>query len=454
MIRFFLPLVTVLVVSLSSGHTAPDSSSRFLLSGKTTAQGTPEVGMWAAGMPQSGIEGAGFPILKQARHALIFKDAVEAGGYNHHSQLFYCLGVFYAAWSNHPKGEDAAGQRVLFSQSKDGVNWTKWAEAFPPPSEVRGWGEGFGCYAVAGSWHAYEDSVYATARLYNFVGWENADRTSRTAERDEKHIFQRFEHIGLVARKVGSDGTLGPIFALSTRVNRLTNLDFPFVKYGTPTFQPVADAINQRQPKTLTIQGPLPEPVDNARLVEPAVYETPDKTRVAIIRDDKFSHRKYVSFSTNQGSSWSKALPTNIPDSPSLDIALRTPGGDILLIGNHCASGFDNPQDPKTPSNPYHYDRDTLDVAVSTNGYLFTHTVVLRTGVQAWRVPRKAVRGRGGGPQYPSALIMGDKLYVMYSFGKEDIWCSSVPLSDVLQPSAATAAPAEISSPTPTAITN
>ena len=414
-------------VTVSETHTESSCfrSTGFLLSGNSTSQGTPEVKMWGGGKVQFGIEGAGYPILKNARHALIFEDAIEAGGYNHHSQLIYNGGTFFGAWSNHPKGEDAAGQRVLFSTSRDGVAWRRWGEAFPPPSEVRGWGEGFGYYSVAASWHIYAGKVYLTTRIYNFVGWENSDRTSRAAERDADHIFQRYEYLGMLAREVSSDGMLGPIFSLSTRMNRAKDLAYSFIPYGEPAYQAIADSINHIPDTTPRIKGRLPEAIDNARLVEPTVYEADDKTWVAIIRDDKFSHRKYVSFSKDQGNTLTKAMPTDIPDSPSLDVSITAPDGSILLIGNHCAAEFDNPEKPN------HYDRDTLDVAISSDGYYFSKTFALQTGVQEWRVPRQVVRGRGGGPQYPAAIVVGDRLYVMYSFGKEDIWCSSVPLSDL-----------------------
>ncbi|OJV22835.1 MAG: hypothetical protein BGO12_03250 [Verrucomicrobia bacterium 61-8] len=414
----------------SSAHAAEPAPARsgFLLSGEVNSQGTPVVAMWGSGKARAGVEGSGYPILKSARHALIFQDAVEAGAYNHHPQLACQGGVFFAAWSNHPKGEDAAGQRVLFSISPDGAGWRKWAEAFPPPSEVRGWEDGFGYYSVAAPWHVHDGKVYLTARIYNFVGWENSDRTSRAPARDSEHIFQRYEYLGILAREVTPQGELGPVFSLSTRMNRAKDLAYAFIPYGDPAYQPIADSINRVSETTPRFKGPLPVPVDTARLVEPTVYEAGDKSWVAVIRDDKFSHRKYVSFSRDCGTTWSKAMPTDIPDSPSLDVNVSAPDGSILLIGNHCAAAFDNPQSPN------HYDRDTLDVAVSSDGYDFPRTYALRTGVQAWRVPRQAVRGRGGGPQYPSALVAGDRLYVMYSFGKEDIWCSSVPLSDLLLP--------------------
>ncbi|MCL4204808.1 MAG: hypothetical protein KJ000_20205 [Pirellulaceae bacterium] len=39
------------------------------------------------------------------------------------------------------------------------------------------------------------------------------------------------------------------------------------------------------------------------------------------------------------------------------------------------------------------------------------------------------IHSRGGGAQHPSAVIHDGTLYVQHSMGKEDIWISSIPLS-------------------------
>ena len=88
------------------------------------------------------------------------------------------------------------------------------------------------------------------------------------------------------------------------------------------------------------------------------------------------------------------------------------------------APEFDNPAHA-------HYGRDPLTVSVSRDGYLFDRVYALRVGQQQWRVPQREVLGRGGGGQYPDGLVLGDRLYVLYSMGKEDIWISSVALSDL-----------------------
>ncbi|HAI13784.1 MAG TPA: hypothetical protein DCM28_18905 [Phycisphaerales bacterium] len=87
------------------------------------------------------------------------------------------------------------------------------------------------------------------------------------------------------------------------------------------------------------------------------------------------------------------------------------------------ATAFDNADKRR------HYGRDPLVLSVSNDGYRFTSAYALRCGKQQYRVPN--VKGRGGGPQYPNLSVYGDKLYVMYSIGKEDIAVTIVPLSAI-----------------------
>jgi hypothetical protein len=51
-------------------------------------------------------------------------DAGVLGTYNHAAMIDYHNGIFFAAWKNGPLAEDKSGQRILYSQSADGVNWT------------------------------------------------------------------------------------------------------------------------------------------------------------------------------------------------------------------------------------------------------------------------------------------------------------------------------------------
>ncbi|MDZ7721242.1 MAG: exo-alpha-sialidase [candidate division KSB1 bacterium] len=405
----------LIVLSLSCNQKA----NELILLNQKTAKGTPIVHMWEAPMPNPDKSAAGFPILQNVSHICIFKATPETGAYNHHSQLFHYQGKFYAMWSNHPHGEDCAGQRVLYSMSNDGINWDSWKELFPPPGDVKGWDQN-GLFFWAGGWAVIEDKVYARALCTLREGFENSDGTSFSATRDKEHHFiKRIQYSDFI-RRVYPDGRLGDIFPLSDNLPPTAQLDF---SYTTP--QNRQDSLLVQALKEAYKTPNQPESVDNVRLCEPTYYQAKDGTQLCLLRDLSHSHRIYVSIREKEGS-WKLAMPTDIPDSPSLSTTVTLEKGTVFLIGNQTAPKFDNPAEPR------HYKRDPLTIAVSLNGYLFDRVFALRSGRGEFRV--EGVKGRGsGGGQYPSALVKNDKLYVQYSLRKEDICVSIVSIDNILK---------------------
>ncbi len=382
-----------------------------------SAKGTPIVHMWDCPMPDPGKPGAGFPILHSAKHVRLYKATRETGGYSHHSRLVRHNDTFYAMWSNHPHGEDAAGQRVLFATSADGAQWSPWRELFPPPGPVKAWEE-TGAAFTAGGWAVVEGQLYARAGCHSNVGFENADRTSLSPRHNREHRFRKRAGRCAFAREVGAEGPLGPILLLGRRLPAEAEITCSHQVADDESGRQLMSALSRafyRHPRH-------PPGVDTTRLCEATWYTARDDKHVCLLRDDAYSHRMYVSVSED-GVTWPAAQPTDIPDSPSLSFALTLQDGTVLLIGNHMAPAFDNPEEKR------HYQRDPLTICVSPDGYRFTRVYALRTGVHQFRVD--GVRGRGGGAQYPSALVHDGVLYVQYSMGKEDVWVSSVSLAEL-----------------------
>ena len=374
--------------------------------------------MWECGRPDPSKPGAGFPVVSNARHIRIYTATRETGAYSHHSRLHWHAGRFYAMWSNHRFGEDGPGQRVLWSSSVDGETWEQWREVFPPPVPMVP-SEQPGLVLTAGGWRVVGGRLFALAACQVVLGFEDLDRTSLSPKRDRKHIARKRQRCSRLAREVHGDGTLGPVFAVGDRLPDADQFAFRFLPHTDPSVSECVSGIHGQD-----VRRRLPEGRGTNRLCEPTVYRAADGTFVLLMRDDRYSHRMYVSFSED-GVAWPEAVPTDIPDSPSLSQTLALADGTVLLVGNQMAPEFDN------PGRPNHYGRDPLMVSVSPDGRLFTRAYALRCGQQQWRVPRSEVRGRGGGGQYPSALVHDGMLHVLYSMGKEDIWVSRVPLSDL-----------------------
>jgi hypothetical protein len=290
-----------------------------------------------------------------------------------------------------------------------------------------------GIVLTAFSWVPVGNRLFAVAGCHENIGFSDFDRKRFSPIRDKQHPARARKGYSLLAREVRDGLRTGPVFAVSEDLNER-------IQYEVLPCQAPGVAQDSARLKT-ALTDPLgipawdfrgslhfPPAYDGHRLCEPTVYRRADGETVMLLRDTRYSHRMFCSTLRADGS-WTAGLPTDIPDSPSLTDTLTLEDGTILLIGNQMAPKFDNPQEQE------HYARDPLMVSVSPDGQVFEKAYALRCGVQNYRVPQTLVKGRGGGGQYPSALVHEDRLHVQYSMGKEEIWVSSVPLADILDPS-------------------
>lgn len=387
------------------------------------------VHMWDAGMPQAGREDAGYPQLESAEHVMIFDPTREDGAYNHHPSIAHHGGRLHTFWSNHLSGEDGPGQRVLYSQSVDGRTWSAPTVLFEPPGPVTHW-HGQGLVHTAAAAVVIDETLYAVALLHENIGFTDFDRRlPPVPERDKEHPARARKGYSPVARAVGADGTFGPVFPLRDKLP--ADLPYPITSPRGSTGAAAAIDAHFRTPLGLPrwdFEGEygFPPAWDGHRIVEPVTYRRPDGGFTLLGRDSHYSHRMFVSEYDKAGAAWQPAEPTDIPDSPSLSCTLSTAKGTVLLIGNQCAPEFDNAEQVQ------HYDRLPLTVSVSQDGRHFAGVRTIRTGRHDWSVPQTEVGGRSQGYQYPDACIVGDRVWVVHSIGKERIAVSSVELDELM----------------------
>ena len=372
------------------------------------------VDMWKCPIPKPDIKGAGYPEIKNVVQTPIFRATMETGGYNHHAKIIKFKNKFYAMWSNHKYAEDGPGQKVYYSTSPDGKKWTPYKVLFESMHKETPWGNS-GINLSANKWIVQNDKLYARAWCGATVAWSDKSKTAQSNKHTRKFCFAVRKRYDYLYREVGSDGELGPV--ATYRLEAMPKDILVKVENARKVYPELKVPKNKLQYYN-AMKG------IKRRLCEASDYQAKDGTYVVLFRDDNYSHRKWVSFSKD-GIDWSSPQPTNIPDSPSATTNLVLKNGTVLLIGNHMAPEFDN------PDNPRHYKRDPLMVSVSKDGKTFDKSYALRSGQQKYTVPRKVVRGRGGGAQYPDAILAGDTVYVIYSLGKEDIWVSSFKLKDI-----------------------
>ncbi|HEX5410704.1 MAG TPA: exo-alpha-sialidase, partial [Terriglobia bacterium] len=244
-----------------------------------------------------------------------------------------------------------------------------------------------------------------------------------TASGQKRKIFDRRVGWGRMARSVAPNGDMGPIFWL---------IDDPpapmegFPQYPSardPQYRDLASQINNYLANPLHMPAwdflkhtDRPRSVDDHEMCEPTAYRRPDGVLVILSRDcgPHQSHQIYASLSRDSGKSWTTPSRTNIPDSPSKSVAGTLPNGRIYLIGN------------QIPGKSHNNFRDPLVISLSSDGKTFAWAAAMLHGTPPLRYPGHA---KNRGFQYPSAMVVGASLWVIYSINKEDVAISRVPLS-------------------------
>lgn len=393
---------------------------------------------WTAPFPDLKKPHAGFPLLEGVEHFDIFRATPEAGVYSHHSQLAHYKGVFYAAWSNQRFGEDGPGQRVLMSLSRDGRKWSEAAECFASRGTVKP-AEEMGRVLTANGWVQVDDAMYCIAEVHDNIGFVSSDGKQVGPERKGPFRRRARRGYGRLARRVSSGGELGPIFWLVDDPPEPLAGFAPLPDAGEAQFAELARQINAvldeplnmpnwnfraSNEKQQVMADIYVKAMDGHSLCEPSTYRCPDGMLVRLYRDHQPTHRLYASLSRESGESWTVPMPTNIPDSPSRTAVGSLPDGTVFLAGNQVSEPFDQ-------ANRAHYTRDPLTLALSDDGLAFDRAVAVRSGAPPIRLPGT---GKGRGYQYPSAVVVGDALWIMYSVGKEDVAISRVPLASLPGP--------------------
>lgn len=374
---------------------------------KVTGDGTPVVPMWNAQMATDDLRnGAGFPILTEAEHAMVWEPATkDDGAYNHYACLVHHKGRFYAMWGNHELGEDAPGQRVLYATSETWGEWSGVRELFPAPGPVLPRSER-GIHLKPDRWAVIDDELYAITYVHGAGVYPIARSVSENGELGEPFLVENLPGNGalpIYMQGAGASVTAPPIGV------RLYN------------WYRENDHISWWAAASWGVQR---KSVEGQSLIESFIYRAKDGGLVLMLRDwghnknPVHNNRLYVSFNDGTGG-WDIPHPTDIPDSPSRAQAITLDDGTVLLIGNQNVDRFDQ---------ALYLDRDPMTVSISKDGYTFDRVYALRVNApKNYIFP--GIGGRNFGYAYSSSIVLDDWLYTLYSVGKEHMSITRVPLS-------------------------
>ncbi len=328
--------------------------------------------------------------------------------YSHHASLGYYKGRIYAMWSNGMVNEDHPGQRVLYSTSEDGIQWTTPEVLIKPEPEE--------AVLTAAGFYDNGEKLIAYAGYYEYM---------------DAHVFelgQGNKNVTLVCRE-SSDGenwsdtrdlkipivpNHGPQKTSSGRLIISGNMMFPY-----------SDEADGLSGWKLTGISPFPwEPLFddcqgiavrakyfNERAVcEGSFFETDDKVLHMLLRTE--GKTLALSESYDNGTTWTEIKQTDFTDCGGKFHCGRLPDGRFYVVGNPDPAGA----------------RCPLVISTSEDGITFDREYVVDG---RWSKPRIRGYGKGGIFGYPHSIMIGNTMYIICSENKEDVNVYRVEVSDL-----------------------
>jgi len=329
------------------------------------------------------IDYAKLPVIK-GTHAVIQPQG-ETLKFQLHNYLIHHDGCYWCMWSQGPPVEDEPSQQIRYATSKDGLTWSE-SKALATPRN-----EGYGCIA-RGFW-LHDGELLALVAHFKGKGAFGANKELQLLAFKWDRATESWAAKGLVYDNAINNF---PPQKLPTGEWMMTRRDSRFnvsVLIGGQAFDhwkslPVVER--------LAVKGFSPD--------EPIWWPQPDKTLVALFRDNGGSGRLFRSTSADAGRSWSPPALTNFPNATSKIFSLQTAGGLRVLISN---------------ANPA-IGRRELHLSISEDGLHFTR--MARLDIPS---PRPATL------QYPHAIEHEGHLLIAFSRNKAQSELFKVPLAEI-----------------------
>ncbi len=340
----------------------------------------------------------GLPVIA-GENVTLYRATAEGYKFCHHANIGVFENRLYAMWSNGIEHEDYNGQRVLYSTSGDGLNWSEPSTLAPDPDGLKG-----SATCVATGFRAAGEVLVA---YYTVVRGDPGSTSFSLYAKSSKDGSVWGEELEIAtgsfleAPRVLRSGDL--------LLNGQSNLKQPRLLYsrqddGTSGWQ----------------EGSLPETAD-LRYPEPTWFQRRDGVVVMLFRSENSNPWLYASTSRDDGLTWTLPAQTNFPDATARSFAGNLPDGSAFIINNPNQS----------PGSVYDFigRRVPLTVSLSQDGVTFDRAFVVRGEDTTMRFPGE---NKLPGWQYPGATVYGDHLYVVYSINKEDVGLTRIRISDLV----------------------
>jgi len=349
----------------------------------------------AVGYPPMPNEWGVFPQAQVVRSTAFYGN--EAFSYNHHQSVTRFKGRHVVAWSTGLKHEDHPGQEIHYAIASHGLDWEKEQVLVHTDPDSRLVRHNHGLCAT--ETHLYALVGVCDTRGNTQLGMCSMDAQNLWIDVYETEDLRSWKHYERIAPRV---------YAFEeprlTRSGRL-------LCFGVAVDDWRQGLVLRWEKGAKPVEAPRAIEIPKASGLEPlqgSWYQLENGRIVLFLRDGSFSCRLALTWSDDDGDSWSLPQMTDFPNTTSRVYAGRLDDGRYYLAGNN----YDRL-----------LDRRHLLLAVSDNGESFDRMHTIVSGATTRRIEGKH---KEDGYHYPNCCVSDGKLFVTYSVNKENIEVAQV----------------------------
>ena len=316
-----------------------------------------------------------------------------------------CLAAFggklYCQWQSSATDEDAADTHVMYAVSSD--KGRTWSSAKVLAQDI---GDG---YCTSGGWLATDTQLVAYINFWengldprggwtyyitsqDGESWTSPNQVTMADGSPLSGIFEQDPHVLESGRIVNAAHFQPGLFVCPVYTDDPSGIsgwkkgDFAATSNGTASAE-----------------------------MEPSSFVQADGTLCMIFRDQQSSYKKLISYSFDNGVTWSAAQSTNMPDARTKQSAGNLSDATAFMAGCPVTNSLRSP----------------LAVTLSADGIAFTQAFLLRSNSSD---PALIYDGRAKrlGFHYTKSLVADGYLYVGYATNKEAVEISIVPEASLM----------------------
>ena len=317
--------------------------------------------------------------------------------YSHHPFITFFKNQLIAIWSNGMKDEDAPGQRVVFSVSKNFADWSAPA-ALADPSAFN---DTLMNVLTAAGFHQYSDTLVA------YYGEYSPNRTNTTLW--AKKTSDGIHWSKPVEMHVPVNPNYGPRQLANGRLVISGNFTFPYTDdpqglqgWRMSGFYP--DSLF-KEDNPATFYRPA-EKLGLPPLCEASFFQTADGIIHALLRvtGKGWKGKLWLTESKDNSVTWSLPVETTFSDNDSKFHFGQLPDKRFYYVG--------------IPDTLHHYERNPLVLALSKDGKNFNQQFIIANSLYQLK---KEGLWKGGQYGYPHTIINNGYMYVIVSRQKEAV---------------------------------